>query len=197
MKKHILLFALLLTVLNGFSKIVIIKNWGAHYMPADTTVNPGDTIKFDLVNTHNVVEVDQQTWEAEENAPLAGGFSLPMGGGILLTAQLKPGRHYYICTPHISLGMKGTFIIAGANAIADNSFETVLSIFPVPAVDLITVRTTAAKGSVYTITNNTGKQVLSGRLENNETAIPLTGIASGIYFFQTEGQRKRIIALKK
>ena len=197
MRKYFLSLCLLLSSLTGFSKIVIITNWGAHFSPADTSVNKGDTIKFDLVNTHNVVEVDQQAWEAEENTQLAGGFSLPMGGGMLFTAQLTAGIHYYICTPHITLGMKGIITINNPSGISENQFQEGISIFPTPAIDFIIAKGHQLTGATYSIFDVAGKQLLTGRLEREETTIPLNGLPSGLYFFQTEGQRKKSFSVLK
>lgn len=198
MKRFLLLF-LLLTALKGFSRTIIITNWGAHFTPADTTAEIGDTIKFNLGNTHNVLEVDQQTWEAEEQTPLAGGFSLPMGGGILLTANLPKGTHYYICTPHISLGMKAIIRLTGPAGINDQPVFHTVSLFPVPANNGISVKTSARLiGSPYVVTDETGRQVAYGKLESAEMYLNIDHLSSGIYFFLAGTKREeRLLFIKQ
>ncbi len=197
MKKFAFLLFFLSTGLTGFSKIVVITNWGAHFSPADTTVNMGDTIKFDLMNTHNVLEVDQQAYDDEQNIPLSGGFSLPKGGGMLYTTQLAAGIHYYICTPHITIGMKGMFRILGSSGIADPLLK-LTSIFPNPAHDLIVVKTvTSLIGSIYSIIDATGKEVLSGKLESTESTIKISGLTNGVYFLRTRSKREELFTFIK
>lgn len=197
MKRFLLLF-LLLTGLTGSSRTIIITNWGAHFTPADTTAEIGDTIKFNLGNTHNVLEVDQQTWEAEEQTPLPGGFSLSFGGGTLLTANLSAGTHYYICTPHISLGMKAILRLTGPAGINEHRIQPV-SLFPNPAGNGISVKTPARlTGTSYIITDAFGKQVASGKLESTEMYLNIDHFSAGLYFFQAGARREeRLLFVKQ
>lgn len=196
--KRILLLALLSTMLNGFSRTIIITNWGAHFTPADTTAEIGDTIKFNLGNTHNVLEVDKATWEADEQTALPGGFSLPMGGGTLLTKGLSKGIHYYVCTPHASLGMKGIITLTGPAGINEDLIMPPVSIFPNPAVHEISVKTPVRLiGSVYTVTDVNGKEITTGKLDGAEININITHLTPGIYFFQTGLRREESLMFIK
>lgn len=147
------------------------------------------------MSTHDVVEVDQQAYDAEENVPLAGGFTLPKGGGTLLTANLSIGTHYYICAPHITLGMKGTITINGANGIAENQKQNLLSIYPVPAIDFIIVKGNQLTGVSYSILDENGRLVMTGKLESNETQISIRNLAWGMYFFQAEGDKRKAFSI--
>ena len=85
-----------------------VVNAGFTFSPATLNVNAGDTITFSLAGIHNVVEVDQATWNANGNTS-NGGFTLPFGGGTLVL--IDPGTYYYVCQPHASQGMKGMIIV--------------------------------------------------------------------------------------
>jgi plastocyanin len=197
MKKSLLSLFLCLIVLTGVSNTITITNWGAHYSPADTSINIGDTVNFVLVNTHNVLEVGEQAYDAEENVPLPGGFSLPMGGGQLLPAQLTVGTHYYICTPHISLGMKGKITVLNPSGIAGVPVPH-LSLFPNPAKERITIKIPShLAGSSYLMMDVTGKEVGTGKLEDLETAIQIDRLNAGMYFLQMGLTRRETLRFIK
>lgn len=198
MKKQFLSAFLLLLAMQGFSKIIIIGNWGTHFTPADTTIKLGDTINFVMGNTHNALEVSKGTYEADTLEALPGGFNVPMGGGMVLPAKLGVGTHYYICTPHISLGMKGTITVVGTTAIETLQAPSLFSIFPNPASDILTITSPVTfRGSPFSIMDGTGKQVLSGKLEDETTHLTISGLATGIYFFQSGKERKQSFTILK
>ncbi|MBR9975652.1 MAG: hypothetical protein KFF77_08725 [Bacteroidetes bacterium] len=103
-----LLCALCLPVAAGATTHTI-SNSGTSFTPATLSINLGDTVVFSLGTTHNAVEVSQATWNSNGNTPLAGGFSLPFGGGTVVPTAT--GTYYYVCSPHASLGMKGTITV--------------------------------------------------------------------------------------
>jgi plastocyanin len=127
MKNKILLSLLLLSIsLTGFCTVWTVNNSGNTFTPATITINFGDTVNFVIAVSHDAREVSQTTWNASGNTALAGGFQTPFGGGMVLPAQLGVGTHYYVCTPHASLGMKAIIIVqscpipATPNAISGN-----------------------------------------------------------------------------
>jgi hypothetical protein len=62
--------------------------------------------------------------------------------------------------------------------------------YPNPAHDIITIRTNDnILGSTYFITDQTGRQILTGELNQEETAVDVNKLVSGVYFFQI-GQNK-------
>ncbi len=123
------LYLILLMMIAGIGTVSAtvhnVTNSGFSFSPADLSINAGDTVVFSLASIHNVVEVSQSTWDADGTTPLAGGFSLPMGGGTIVLTGV--GTHYYVCQPHASLGMKGTItvnsatgVVPGNNSIPDS-----------------------------------------------------------------------------
>ncbi len=98
----------------GFSKTHIITSSGLTFSPITLSVNPTDTIEFKIGDFHNAVQVSKETWETDKTTALSGGFNLPFGGGTVLAKDLVEGNVYYVCTPHASLGMKGTIEVKPA-----------------------------------------------------------------------------------
>jgi len=195
--KKLILFLFLSAGLTGFSKTWTITNSGTTFTPATLTIETGDTVKFTISSMHDVVEVSKDIWDVGEASPLLGGFQLPKGGGILLPSQLMAGAHYYVCTPHVSLGMKGSIIVLGPTTIPDSQFPPI-SLFPNPANDELAVKASIELvGTNYLIFDGNGKQVSAGKLENEETSINLKGLTSGIYFLQTNSEKKQTFTFIK
>ena len=153
MKTKILLLLASLTAIPSlsFAAKVTITNSGTHFVPNEITVEPGDTIVFTLGSAHNAVEVSQSTWDANGNTS-NGGFSLGFGGGqVVLTT---PGIHYYVCTPHAALGMKGTITVSGASGIADNASTgtgEIMDVYPNPFYDRLFIHYNLSEPSAVEI----------------------------------------------
>ena len=111
MKNFLLAFLFSCLCFSAYSTTWTVTNSGTTFVPADITINLGDSVNFSIQNAHTVVEVSYATWLANGNTPLPGGFSLPNGGGMLYPAQLPTGIHYYVCGPHAANGMKGTITV--------------------------------------------------------------------------------------
>jgi plastocyanin len=192
MKTILLSFFLFLIVQAGFGKVWTVTNGGTKFSPATTTITFGDTVNFVLESIHNAEEVSQATWSANGNTLLAGGFATGFGGGMVLPAQLSAGTHYFVCDPHASMGMKGTIIVKSASGIDENKIQPPVAIFPNPANDFINVKTTLNNSGIpYAIVDDSGKQILTGKLVNTETNIMINQLAVGMYFFQTGSGKKQ------
>jgi plastocyanin len=132
MKTYLLLLILVSLGNAGFCVTHTITNSGFTFAPASITINLGDSVNFSLTNAHNAVEVSQSTWEANGNTPLPG-FSTPFTGGLVLPAKLTVGTHYYVCTPHAYMQMKGVIIVQNQAGIKENSLKANISIYPNPS----------------------------------------------------------------
>ncbi|MFN6039594.1 MAG: T9SS type A sorting domain-containing protein [Bacteroidota bacterium] len=138
MKNKILTSLLVLCfVISVRSAIVTVNNSGFTYTPANITINLGDTVNFSISSSHNAVEVSQATYNANGSTALPGGFSIGFGGGTL--TQLTVGTHYYVCTPHAGMGMKGTITVVNNNTGTSltQNLNLHLKVFPNPANDKI------------------------------------------------------------
>ena len=133
MKKAILLFGMISFAVAAFSATVNITNAGFTFSPANVTINLGDDINFQLGGSHNAVEVSKATFDAGGNTPLPGGFSVAFGGGAVTADKLTAGTHYFVCSPHASLGMKGTITVLNTTGIAFNASKDGISVYPNPS----------------------------------------------------------------
>jgi plastocyanin len=192
MKRIVFLVILLMYSLTMVHAKNEITNVGLTFNPATLTILPGENVTFTLEVAHNAVEVSKDTWDANGNTPLAGGFSVPFGGGEVLPAQLPAGTHYYVCTPHAGVGMKGIIIVGTPTGIEENQALKEISIFPNPATDRITVKAGSnLLGTRYSITDQNGNQMLNGKIEGEITAVSLGRLSTGIYFISVEGNNRR------
>lgn len=80
------------------------------FMPEDITISAGDTVRFVMTETHNALEVSRETYDARGTTPLDGGFEVDFGQTGEVTFD-TPGVHYYVCTPHVTVGMIGTITV--------------------------------------------------------------------------------------
>jgi plastocyanin len=199
MKTLILLSFIILSIsLNGYSTIWIITDSGNTFTPNTITINQGDTVSFNLSSLHNVLEVNQATYNSNGTTALAGGFQTPFGGGMILPANLNAGTHYFVCSSHASLGMKGTIIVQSITSISENQLSESISIYPNPANDFINVKADSKMlGMNYKLIDPTGRQVLNGKLNNEMTSLDIRQFASGIYLFQLNAKNEEIIKVLK
>jgi len=76
--------------------------------------------------------------------------------------------------------------------INENSRDDLFSIFPNPAQSVINVKAdTKLIGQVYSIYDNTGKVVLTGKLNSQNTIIELGALSGGIYIFSVRDNMKQ------
>jgi plastocyanin len=196
---YILILFFLLVNTKTFGKIWVINNSGETFVPAELTINLGDTVKFVLDLIHQVREVSQETWQSSGTTELAGGFSTPSGGGQILPIKLGPGTHYYVCVPHASGGMKGTIVVQNVTGITEEKFQSALFVFPNPAKNFINIRTDKGLyATFYTLNEFTGRQVLKGKLNDEITSLDIEKLPKGIYVLEigdSPRQFRKIIKL--
>src|SRR5688572_6719117 len=107
--KHFLHLAFIsVLIFNSKATTFTITNSGNSYAPASLTIALGDTVRFVLSSNHDAREVSATTWNSNGTTSLTGGFQTAYGGGTVFPSFLGLGTHYYVCTPHAYLGMKGT-----------------------------------------------------------------------------------------
>lgn len=199
MKTKILLaFSLIILSISGSSRTWIITNSGFDFSPSSITISSGDSVRFQLDEMHNAVEVSEVTWTANGDTPLSGGFSVAFGGGLVLPDKLLTGTHYFVCAPHASQGMKGQIIVQNSTGIADNLLKEIISVYPNPSDGLMNIKTGKDwLGSAFYVTDFSGKQLIAGHLENETTILDIKNLAPGIYLLHPEGIKGRSVKLFK
>jgi len=167
MKNKFLLLTggLLMIATSVFSTTHTVTNVGTTFSPANITINVGDSVKFDLSNMHDAIEVTQDVYNTNGNTS-NGGFKVPYGGGTIVFTNA--GTYYYVCEPHAHLGMKGTITVnAVTNIIMEKSaVQQGLSMFPNPAIDFVNIR--------FRLANNDKVNIylydITGRIVQNFTS---------------------------
>tara|TARA_B100000886_G_C20424912_1_gene493449 strand:- start:398 stop:724 length:327 start_codon:yes stop_codon:yes gene_type:complete len=87
----------------------LITTSGLNFVPEVLNCNVGDTIFFELGNTHNAIEVSEENYNANNSTPLENGFELGFGeSNYIVVVEAK--THFYVCTPHLP-GMKARIIV--------------------------------------------------------------------------------------
>ena len=187
MKTKILLSLLLLSSsLTGFCTVWTVNNSGLTFTPATITINFGDTVNFIISSGHDAREVSLTTWNSNGNTALTSGFQTPFFGGMVLPAQLGVGTHYYVCTPHASMGMKGTIIVQNSTAgIAENQSQTNISVYPNPSNGQFQFSMDGSplskdcKMEIYSVQ---GERIYQSVITNTKSDIDLSNQTKGIYF---------------
>ena len=188
---------LLAVSLSAFCKTWTIVNSGFTFSPSTLTITEGDSVLFVLASPHEAREVSQGTWNNNQATALSGGFQTPTTGGLVLPAKLTVGTHYYVCTPHASVPMKGQILVQAAVSTIENAVSGV-SVYPNPVNDVMTVKTNKNHvGSSYFMYDLTGRQVLSGKFVNETTGIDISHLKAGVYFLQTGTEAKQTFKVIK
>ena len=89
----------------------IVNAAAREFKPAIIYVQPGDTVKFTNMTSHNSV-----TYLTPEGAT-GWGESGKMAGGSFITPPIDiEGIYGYVCEPHIGFGMVGVVVVGGVSA---------------------------------------------------------------------------------
>lgn len=79
------------------------------FSPSELTVQVNDTVYFENLSSHNAVEVNEETYNNNWTTS-NGGFSLEDDGYVVFN---EAGTYFYVCTPHVMMGMKAYIIVEG------------------------------------------------------------------------------------
>ncbi len=171
--------------MSGYSAIRTISNSGTSFTPSSVTIFFGDSIVFSLSGEHDAREVSQATWNANGNTALSGGFQTPFGGGMVLPAKLGVGTHYYVCTPHASIGMKATIIVQNVvTGLQDNPLSEGATIFPNPSTGKFFISHSGllySKAATAEVFSLKGEAIFKTSLTNSTTEIDLSHYSPGVY----------------
>ena len=78
------------------------------------------------------------------------------------------------------------------------TFLNGLSIYPNPSSDLITVKASnEILGLTFIIADQTGRQIMTGKLNNETTSVDISQLATGVYLFQVGQQRRQTFKMIK
>jgi hypothetical protein len=116
--------------------------------------------------------------------------------GVTITNSSNGGQYFYyfydwqiekeslVCTSNFV--PVNVFITVGFNELSAEG----ISVYPNPASDLITVKTTSGKASMISIYDAMSRIVKQQVVSNTETNVSLAGLAAGIYQLQLQKDGK-------
>ena len=86
----------------------LITTSGLNFVPEVLNCNVGDTIFFELANSHNAIEVSEENYNSNNAILLENGFELGFGeSNYIVVVESK--TYFYVCAPHLP-GMKARII---------------------------------------------------------------------------------------
>ncbi|MES2617146.1 MAG: T9SS type A sorting domain-containing protein [Bacteroidota bacterium] len=180
--KHAIFTLLLLLCLNSVQGTTwTITNVANTFSPATLTIQFGDSVIFSISSSHDALEISNETWNTNGTTPISGGFEVPFGGGILAPSDLGVGTHYYICTAHAAMEMKGIIIVESATGIEPMVPLPYFILYPNPCTNFITIDY-GSENCHYLIINFMGQPVKSALLTKGVNLIELSNLPSGFYF---------------
>ncbi|MFA6401815.1 MAG: plastocyanin/azurin family copper-binding protein [Salinivirgaceae bacterium] len=177
---QIISLALLLSIsFNSNAATHVIKQTGFSFSPNELTVTVGDVIRWEWAGgthttTSKVIPNDAPAWDS----PLSSTNT-----SFEYTVTVA-GVYNYVCTPHESMGMKGSFTANIATAINENASLLNFSIYPNPVSSFINI-TSSIEGEVV-LSDILGKTLRTIRLNDLPVVIDsyqldLSDFKNGIY----------------
>jgi len=195
--KRMILFAIRVLLSSNicFSVTHTVSNSGTSFSPGTLTINLGDTVNFVLASIHDAREVNQATWNANQNTS-NGGFQTPFGGGTVVLQTT--GIHYYVCVPHAAVGMKGTITVNQTTGVRTFGPTTPAEFalgqnYPNPFNPATEIRFTIADSRfttlrVYDMIGKEVAELVNGEMKAGNYSVEWNGanVASGVYFYRLQ-----------
>ncbi len=181
-----LIFTILLVVFAklGFSTIHEIRVWDGYFqfVPNTITIDLGDTIDWlpldqpSMVHTitSDSIPAGAATFDYTWQAPADTFFRyIPTVSGV----------YNYVCTPHESIGMVGSFTVVDPGNVSENESDIV--VYPNPVSSELIVPSELV-GEAYEIFDVQGSLVEKGKLEST---VKVALFRSGVYYLRLQGVR--------
>ncbi len=199
MKKPAILIIFIFRLINISAQNIfpVTTGVGFTFSPALVTVTVGDIVRFNVGASHPVLEVSQATWDVNGSTALPGGFSFPLGTGDYTATA--PGTFYYICTAHISLGMKGRIVVNAITGIERPDPDNEENVFPNPAEDYIIYKPagnlTAPEIRIMDLTGKVVRIIKQPSFSDDQVRIGIEDLNKGLYLIQIKSGDK--VSLRK
>ncbi len=164
---------------NSYATTHIITQTGLSFSPNELTVTVGDVIRWEWTGgTHTTTSKTIPNDASEWDSPLTATST-----SFEYTVTIA-GVYNYVCTPHESLGMKGSFTANVASSISENASLLNFTIYPNPASSFINI-TSSFEGEVV-LSDILGKTLRTIRLNDLPVVIDsyhldLSDFKNGIY----------------
>lgn len=193
----ILLLTIATVCMKATSYTVTIS--GLTYSPATLTVTVGDVVTIAASGTHPLAEVSQTTWNANGTSTVSTGFGNKTSAYTFTVTSATD--IYYVCTNHVSMGMKGMITVSTVGVKEQNDVIGNVNMFPNPAKDKFSVKFNSTENGTVTakIYSICGQEVESLVLNKEFNAGVTTlnfdlqnRIPAGVYFVQLNYNSKKV-----
>lgn len=157
------------------------------FTPSSLTIPLGDTIVFNWVNgTHTATSTSVPPGAAPFDAPISSGSV------ILTYVPTKVGYYAYICTPHSSMGMTGSFSVTFPTGVSQTNLPA-FNLSPNPARTNVQVQLSDNQSLTrVSIVNIIGKELYYGVFTGSAN-ISVENLPDGVYFIKAETLTKSYV----
>ncbi len=191
-KSCLLLLALWCTACFGQQSHTIMAT--DHQFDPDTLhIESGDTVRLTSIGYHSTTSVDSTDWAdsiSNHNGLFWLGFGAP--GPAEYFVLNTPGKYYYICDPHASMGMRGLIYVDMAQSMPDHLDPDNFSVFSLGNNQIKLEFYGASKVEIYTITGQklTTKMLLS----NTYTTTITSQLTRGNYVAVFSSDTRKLVS---
>ena len=195
MKNSILALALLFAPFNGKTTIHEILVWDGYmqFLPSSLEMQLGDTVHWlplDFPTMMHTVTSTNIPEGAEEFVVL---WQAPADTFFQYIPAVA-GLYEYVCTPHIPMGMVGSFnVLPPVAGVIKDSWENDMIVYPNPTCDFLYLRP-FQQDCRYRLWNVKGKLIKSGQLDES---INVSMLRKGSYILEIIGDRPRVFSFLK
>jgi plastocyanin len=141
------------------------------------TARVGDTIRWVWVNgshttTSGTIPAGATPWDSPITST-STSFSYK------ITAA---GAYTYVCTPHASMGMTGSFTAQAASAVPAVNEPSLFSLYPNPAGKSLHIELKEGQAAAISFIDAVGRTVSAGNYKGKTVEIATSDMAAGLYY---------------
>lgn len=165
------------------------------FNPDSLYATVGDTVHFVNQGYHSMTEIDSVDW-ANNVSNHNGGFWVGFGAQTtdMWFVINQPGKYYYICDPHASLGMKGTIFVNAPTGIEQHPTPFDFNVINRGNGNIMLNYKKADRVELYNIS---GQQVFTSSLQLNETNTEVhLNLSTGVYLAIFRRGKRQLITKK-
>lgn len=195
-----MLIAALVAPIASLATIHVITQTGFTFSPAQLNVSVNDTIRWVWTSGSHTT-----TSRAIPNGAATWDNPLTSGNASFQYKVTVAGVFNYVCEPHESMGMVGSFTASAATSIIDPT-NLKFDIYPNPARDKVYIAFNASERPVQLlITNLIGRHIFSNDIASSMgpgqmVEVDLKAIPSGVYLvslvFENGNRRFRKLTVR-
>ena len=195
MKNKMLAILLLLSSFSGKTTIHEIMVWNGYmqFLPSSLEMQLGDTVHWLPLDFPTMMHTITST-NIPEGAEAFDELWQAPADTFFQYIPAVTGLYEYVCTPHIPMGMVGSFTVLPpvAGGIKD-SWENDMLVYPNPTSDILYLRS-VPKDYRFRLWNKKGIEVMSGKIDES---INVSKLNKGSYVIEIIGDRPRVFSFKK